>query len=233
MTETIVVDSSSIISLSSNCLLGVLSRLKNEFDVRFVVGRKVLNETVVKAIESKKFRLEGFRILELIKSGVIEFVENDEVKSLTDRIIRSCNKCFVAKGNPIQIIHWGEAEMLALAKHLGAKVVLMDERNTRLFIESPERLRARQEKKLHTHVKIVSGELDSVKSLIGAVKVVRSIEVGVFAFENGFFSNFENESLLNLDNKRQRILAGLLWSLKLKGCAVSVEEIDSYLNLIK
>jgi predicted nucleic acid-binding protein len=233
MTEVIIVDSSSIISLSSNCLLGILSRLKSEFDVRFVVGRKVLNETVVKAIDSKKFRLEGFRILELIKSGVIEFVENDDVKRLTDDIIRSCNKCFVAKGNPIQIIHWGEAEMLALAKHLGARVVLMDERTTRLFLESPESLRERQEKKLHTRVDIVSGELEKVKGLIGDLKVVRSIEVGVFAFENGFLASFEGESLLKLENKRQRILAGVLWGLKLKGCAVTVEEIDSYLNLVK
>jgi hypothetical protein len=214
-------------------LLGVLSYFKNGFDVRFVIGERVLNETVKRAVESKKFRLEGFRVLEIIKSGVIEIVNNDEVKRLTEEIIHSSNKCFVAKNNPINIIHWGEAEMLAIAKHLQAKTVMVDERTTRLLVESPSNLKEQQEKKLHTTVEIVSGELDKVKAFLGDLKVVRSTELSVLAFENSYFSNYEQEQVLNLDNKRQRILGGLLWSLKLNGCAITVQEIDSYLNLVK
>jgi predicted nucleic acid-binding protein len=233
MTLTIVVDSSSIISLSSNCLLCILERFKNEFDVRFVVGEKVLHETVVRAIQSKKFRLEGFRLLECIKKGVIEVVANDETKRLTDEIIRVSNNCFKAKGNAINIIHWGESEMLSIAKHLNAGLVLVDERTTRLLVESPENLREQQERKLHTKVEIVHDQLEKFKSLVGNLRVARSTELCALAFENGFFNEYEQEQVLNLEDKRMKILSGLLWGLKLNGCAITVQEIDSYINLIK
>ena len=231
MTQIIVVDSSSIISIASNCLIGILSRLKQEFDVRFVVGEKVLSETVGRGLESKKYRLESFRVLELIKSGVIELIVNDDIMRLTNDIIKISNKCFKAKGSFINIIHWGESEMLAIAKQLGASFVMVDERTTRLLVENPASIREQQEKKLHTRVEMVGENVEKFKQLVGDLKVIRSTELCVFAFENGFFTSFEKQDVLKADTSKQRIIGAILWALKLHGCAISNDEMDSYINM--
>jgi len=64
------------------------------------------------------------------------------------------------------------------------------------------------------------------KSEIKDVNIIRSAELMTIAFEMGLFNEYENKYV----NKKE-ILDGILWGLKLRGCAISSEEIDEILRI--
>ncbi len=227
MSEIIAVDSSSIISLAGNCLLCVFEKFKKEFDVRFLIGERVLGESITRAVESRKFRLEGMRVKKLVDSGIIEIVKNQEVRDLTAKIMEHSNKCYRAKNENLKIIHWGEAEMLAISKVYHASTVLIDERITRMLVEKPEELRKLQEERLHTPVEMSNEEVRAFKNLISNASIARSTELCAMGFESGFFKEFEAGI-----EKNVLVIEGILWSLKNHGCAISGKEIKSYVKML-
>ncbi len=228
--ESLVFDSSTLISISSNCMLGVLNRLRKDFDVEFLIGPSVMTETIERAIYSKKFRTEGFRLLELVKSGVLKVFEHKGLRKATDEVLKCSNSIYKAKDNYVQIIQRGEAEALAISRLRGASSIAVDERTTRLLIEDPESLLKHLGKKLHTNVEIDSAGLRRLESCIIKSKIIRSTEIIAFAFEKGYFRGFETKVVLDIEDRRYKILEGLLWGLKLEGCSISESEIKDYLS---
>ncbi|PIN99666.1 hypothetical protein COT72_05300 [archaeon CG10_big_fil_rev_8_21_14_0_10_43_11] len=229
MTHSLVMDSSTLISLSSNCMLSLFKRLREDFDVEFVIGPSVMSESIERAITSKKFRTEGFRLLELLKKGYILLKQPKELQDMTERVLKEANRVLIAKNNPLHIIHRGEAEVIALATLLKEATILVDERTTRLLVENPASLQTHLKNKLHTPVSLDKSALQRFSECCSGLRVFRSTELVALAFDNDYFKDYEQEEqILNISEKRSKVLEGLLWGLKLNGCAISESEILDY-----
>ena len=212
--KTLIFDSSSIISLSLNNLLDVLRLLKKQFDGRFLITPDVKREVVDTPLRIRRFELEALMISKLIKDGVLGVFENPELNHETEKFYNNANSIYSADGENMRIVHSGEASCLALSSLLkNDTVIVMDERTTRMLCESPENLKRLMESKLHTVVR-----MDSSKAqLFSNFKVIRSSELAYVALK---------KKLLQLPATDEQILNALLFALRLKGCAISRQEIE-------
>ena len=91
----------------------------------------------------------------------------------------------------------------------------------RLVIEDPMRLKIIQENKLHMKVTINYEFMNEIKNLVKNVKVIRSTEIVLIAYESGLLDKY----LINVS--REQLLDALLWGLKIRGCSISNEEVKS------
>jgi hypothetical protein len=105
---------------------------------------------------------------------------------------------------------------------------VVDERTTRLLIESPVALKDLLQSKLHTRVEVNRPNLRQFRYLVRNIKVMRSVEILIVAYEKGLLDKF---LLDNVKNPREILIDGLLWGLKLRGCAISREEISDITKL--
>lgn len=211
----LVFDTSSIITLAMNGLLETLRDLKISFQGDFVIPKGVENELVKVPMKSRKYKLEAMMILKLINDGelIIEYVEN------TSKVLEIANSIFTVKGRNLHIVDAGEIEALMLALNLKAEAFVVDERTMRLLIEAPYELRGIFEKKLHTQVHVNKNKLDEFSRMFKKIKVIRSSELILIAYEKGLLKYYLPEF------KKKEIVDGLLWGLRLRGCAISSEEI--------
>jgi len=218
----LIFDSSSIISISQNCLMKVLECMSKKTNNQFVITKGVEFESVTKPLTITKFELNALRIKRAIDLNWLK-VEQNEIDST--QIEDLANNIFFSENKPIKIIHKGEAEALALYKKLNASVLVIDERTTRMLIEEPKNL----EKKLKFHyrkkIKMNQGNLKKFSSFAGKINIVRSAELIAKAFDLGCFEG-------ELDNSNKSLEAAL-FALKFNGCAVSLEEIKEYLSVVK
>ena len=112
--KPLVVDSSSLISLSSNCLLWVIGKLREKFKVQLIITPGVRNEVITNALKIDKFRLSGVRILKLLGSGLLTVEADDSL--FTKQVLSVANNIYFVKGNPYKIIHLGEVSLISVAK---------------------------------------------------------------------------------------------------------------------
>ncbi len=131
------------------------------------------------------------------------------------------NSIYINKRKKIKIVHEGEIETIAMQNN----ICVIDERTTRMLIENPLKLKELLEKKLHSKIHIDVKNLNEFKELTKDVKIIRSTELMTIAFEKGLFKDFIPKG------KRKDFLDGLLWGLKLRGCAISSDEINQILRL--
>jgi len=231
--KSLVFDSSSIISLATNNLLWVLEPLKEKFKGRFCIGSSVKQEIIDVPINGKRFRLEAVMILDLLRDGVLELVEDPKINEMTDKLIRLSSGVFETKGEYIQVIHKGEVQSLALVKHLNSNAYVIDERTTRLLVENPKKLTGILLNKLHSRINVNKNNLDEFRKEVGNVDIVRSIELMVYAYDAGLLDEYVKGKVdigFKVDLKKT-LLEGLLWGLKLRGCSISTEEIDEILKM--
>lgn len=210
----IVLDSSTIISLANNCLLPLLKWYKNQ-GVDLVVSEEVVNETVTKALETKRFILNGLKVEKLLTTKIIrtERAETEQLEKLSNNLYSIRNK-------PIKIMHLGELETLMIAKQ-NNYLVAVDERNTRLLVEQPLRIKHNLETKIHKKVKTNKQNLNKIKQLLKKIQIIRSAELVAYAFEKNYFNK-----------KPQKLIEGLLWGLKFSGCAITKKEIQKYQEML-
>jgi len=218
-------DTSSIISLATNNLLSVLEELKKKFKGDFVISDAVRKESLDNPLNSKKYKLEAIMISNLIKNNIFRIYDNVNSESKTIKLLEICNNIFVAHGKSIKILDKAEVEALVLA-HLLQGTYIVDERNIRLLVEDYKKLAMILERKLDTKITINNQNIKEFKSEIKDVNIIRSAELMTIAFEMGLFNEYENKYV----NKKE-ILDGILWGLKLRGCAISSEEIDEILRI--
>ena len=231
--KSLVFDSSSIISLATNNLLWLLEPLKEKFKGRFCIGSSVKQEIIDVPINGKRFRLEAVMILDLLRDGVLELVEDPKINEMTDKLIRLSSGVFETKGEYIQVIHKGEVQSLALVKHLNSNAYVIDERTTRLLVENPKKLTGILLNKLHSRINVNKNNLDEFRKEVGNVDIVRSIELMVYAYDTGLLDEYVKGKVdigFKVDLKKT-LLEGLLWGLKLRGCSISTEEIDEILKM--
>ncbi len=219
--KTLVLDSSSLISISDNCLIRVLKSLSGKEGIEFIIPESVYNESVAYPITVKKYELNAVRIRDAVQEGFIRVEKTSaQVRKRMQEINTITAGLCTCKGKKIRIVHEGETETLALVKEIGASALVIDERTTRMLIEEPENLISFLEKRHESQVKIDKASLNAFRQAYGNVKVVRSVELIALAHEDG--------SLWSELHESREALEAALYAAKFSGCAVSMDEIISF-----
>lgn len=220
--KLVVIDSGTMITFSSTCLMNIFVEFVKKNNLKLLVSGDVSRESVWNPIKNKRFALNAARIKHLFNSGVIDVIENSEINSIENSILKLANNSFLSKGRPIEIIQRGEAEALAIAKINGAKMLYIDERTTRSLIENPLRLKQVLEKRRKENITMKKENVDKLRNMFNDLLIFRSVDIIALAYEQGLFEK-------ELDSGKLEIEAAL-YACKFSGCSVSEKEILEYLK---
>ena len=227
--KSLVFDSSSIISITTNNLLDILVNLKKIYRGEFFICHEVLKELIENPLKTHKFKLEALQLSNYLSQGKIK-VFNKDLENKTNYLLTLANNIFQVNNHNLIILHKADVESLALTLYLQAESLVIDERTTRLLIENFSKLQDLLERKLNTKVKINKENLNYFKKEVKDIKIIRSSELMTIAFELDLFKGYENKSIKNF---KKELLEGILWGLRLRGCAISTEEINRIIKLEK
>lgn len=218
----LVFDSSAIISLGITCSFGVLRKLKEAYGGNFMIPKTVKKEVVDHAIRSHRFMYEGYKIKRLISDNVLTVLDESPYSDAVRKLASLANSTFSARGKGIKIIHPGEISLLVMA-HRESKddAVVIDERTTRLLVESPKEIPSLLGGKLHTRIKTDKSKLKQLRKEMTSISILRSADLCLAGYLKGY-----------LDSNK-KMFEGLLWALKFAGCAISGKEIAQYLRAAK
>lgn len=226
--KTLFFDAGPIISLTLNNLLWLMDALGKKFDGKFYITPGIKKELIDKPLSSKEYEFEALQIISAIRSKYFEVIKYPELESKTQAILNIANKIYLSDGNPIQILHYGEVETFVAALKSGAEAMVVDERAFRNIIENPELEAELLRNKIHRKIEINQNALKQFRQMTGNIKLIRSAELVTIAFELGLLDSYiPNE----IKNGRRKLLDALLWTVKLKGCAISSKEIDDIIRM--
>ncbi|MBN2477817.1 hypothetical protein JXB01_00830 [Candidatus Micrarchaeota archaeon] len=222
----ILCDASSIISLTNSCFIEVLYFLHNKFKVDFIIPPSVEYETVTRPLElqSNAFSLSALRIKKAIDDKVITVVDA-KTEERTKTILSLANKIFFVRGQPLNIVHKGEMELIAVSKELNINNILVDERTTRLIIEAPFLFKSHLENEFRVAVMINRSNLERLKEISKELKIIRSTELLAVAYEHGFLDRYEK--------LKWKVLEAGLFNLKYSGCSIRSKEINDFMRAVK
>jgi len=223
----IVFDTRPIISLTTNNLLGLLKLLKGHYKGSFYITNSIRNELIERPLQTKKFKFEALQVLRCINADILEIFENKELKKKTLHLLDLANKCFSARGQFMQIVHFAEISGVATAILNNAEAFVVDERNTRLLIEDPMRLKKILSRRLHTTISVNRGNLNEFIKMIKGLKLIRSVELVTIAYELGLLDKY----LVDIPNPKKTLLEGVLWGVKLNGASISDREINEIVRM--
>lgn len=224
--KRLIFDSGPIITLTMNGLLWMLDPLREKFDGQFVITDKVKSELVDRPMHIKRFKFEALKVLRQISEKNLQILIDERVDVKTELLLNLANKIYVAKGHPIKLIHPAEMQVVAAGVVLGADALVIDERSMRQIIEDPLQLKEHMQAKLHTHIKIDEKALAQFQEEVKGLKIIRSFELIVMAFELGILDRYVTHDEAHfVPNIRMELLDAALWSAKLNGCAVTEREI--------
>ena len=219
---SLVFDTGPVISLALNNLLDILPALRAQFQGTFLIPPSVKRELVDRPIASKKFKFEAIQVLRTIESGALQ-VSEVNVHNATLALVDCANRIFRSGAQCIQIIQFAEMEALALAVQQQAIAMVVDERTTRLLVENPQLLHELLERKLETRITLDRAALTEFQQRAAGIRFLRSAELAVMAYEHGLLDRY----VLKIPEARKELLQGMLWGLKLNGCGIPVQEIDT------
>ncbi len=231
MPKVLIFDASTLITLVMNGLTEELRSLKKIFNGKFIITNEVKKEIVDKPITIARFKLEALRLKQLIDESVLEMplsvkVKEEEISKEANKILSIANNIFAGQvkgeklSKTIRIIDLGEASCLALSKILTQKgiknILAVDERTTRMLGEKPENLQQLLERKLRSRIDLKEKNFEFFKGF----NFIRSSELVYVANKKG---------LVKLKN--HVVLGALLYAVKFKGCAISMDEIKEMIKL--
>jgi predicted nucleic acid-binding protein len=225
--KSLIFDTGPMISLATNSLLWILEPLRKKFGGEFYITPGVKKELIDVPIASKKFKFEALQVLSHMKKGTIKLTDTKQIRTTAAKFMSLVNESFQARGSWLKIIHLGEVEAVAAAIHLNAQAIVVDERTLRLVIEDPEGLKRMLEKKLHTKIRVNQKNLIEIAKMTKRMKLIRSIELGIIAYELGLLDDL----LPSLPNPKKELLQGMLWGMKIRGAAISQMELDTLVDL--
>lgn len=227
--KSLVFDSSTIITLALNNLLAIFHNLRREFNGTFYITQEVKKEIIDAPLKTQRFKLEALQIMnEIIDGSFTIYPESLDSFSL----LELSNSIYKINNHYLKILDKGEIESLLLAIKLDT-ILVVDERTLRMLIESPQELRKLLERKFHKPIYLESENLKRFKKAASNVRILRSSELMIIAYEKGLLNSYlKKDNLTNLD-LRKELITGLLWGLKLKGCAISEKEIKDLEFLVK
>ncbi|MFH0906420.1 MAG: hypothetical protein V1824_03725 [archaeon] len=221
----IVFDTGVLISFSDTCLISILHNLKEKFD-EFILAPAVKFESLDKSNQNMRFKLSTYRIRKQMDSLTFTVYKGSkELENRRNQILEIANSLFSLRGHDLNIMHYGEAECLALLSLTNAKYLAIDERTTRMLLEEPNALIDVFTRKYNTSkISFDKKRYNKLKELIGEVYVIRSSDLIAFSYENNLCGN----AVTNKDE-----LKAALYALKFSGCSVSFEEIEEYIGQIR
>lgn len=219
--NSILCDSSSLISLTDSCFVNVLYDLSRHLDGQFIIPKSVEDECVTIPIQSKQHALHAIRIKQAINDGVLKVITR-ELSDESHDLSWIANNIFFMNNRPVKLLHKGETELLALAHELGIRNVLIDERTTRMLAENPKMLKRHLEDEFRHNVSVNEEFLDRFGHFSNGMNFFRSTELLIAAYEKGFFRSYKD--------MEQDMLQASLYSLKSYGCAISFGEIEDFMK---
>lgn len=220
----ILCDSSALISLGDSCLDSLLYFLHERFHLRFIIPPEVEQEIITRPISSglHQYYFSALKMQKALEDGVLVKTAVGE-SSLTQQFLQAANHLFFLKGQPLQLLHPGEAGMLAIAQQLGVSTLLIDERTTRMLVEAPFRMKAHLEEEFGIHVMVNKSNLDRFAELTRDMQILRSSEMLILGYENGFLNHF---------SRPRDALEAALYKVKFTGCSIGFEEIKEFLKSV-
>ncbi|MFA6213992.1 MAG: hypothetical protein WC717_01820 [Candidatus Micrarchaeia archaeon] len=217
--QSIVCDSSSLISLTDSCFVHILYFLKKKYRGSFIIPPSVEKECVEQPMHLKNYALHAIRLKRAIAEGTIDVVAAAPGKR-AEEVSFAANGIFHVEGTPLRLLHAGEADVISLALELGVENILMDERTTRMLVEDPESLRGHLEHELGRQIGINDGNLSAFSRATRKLRFFRSTELLLLAYEKGYFADYR-------ELERDAVEASL-YKLKYSGCAIGFGEIGEY-----
>lgn len=218
--ESIVCDSSSLISMSDSCMLWMISELSKSFDGYFVISKTVEHEAVDNPLEIKSHTLGAIRLKKLLLENVIKVVDTPNLRRRTDELLSLGNSIFSINGRKLKLIHEGETETLALAIELGLRNVLIDERTTRMLVEAPTDLKNHMESEFNSRIDIEEKRLRRFLEMTADLNLFRSTELAIIGYEKGLLKEY--------GRMEKRAIEAVLYGLKFAGCSISFSEIEEF-----
>ena len=218
-----VIDSGTMITLSSTCLMNVFRMFVKHNDIDLMVSDTVAQESVWRPITNKRFALNAARIKFAFNDKLIKVVASTpDVVKVSQEVLRLSNNSFFVNGKALALLQAGEAEALALAKIYGAKALFVDERTTRSLIENPTRLKEVLEKRQNEKITMNQDNTSKFREMFKDLKMFRSVDLIAMAYEQDLFDHELDHGKLELE--------AALYAAKFAGCAVSEMEIQDYLG---
>jgi len=235
--QSIVCDSSSLISLTDSCFIHVIYFLKKKYSGKFIIPVSVEKECVEQPMHIKNYALHAIRLKRAIAEGMIDVVEANPPMDLpalerarsnpkatpekrAEELKFIANNIFHVEGTPLRLLHAGEADVLSLALELGVDNILMDERTTRMLVEDPESLRQHLEHELGKQIGINDESLSAFSRATRRLRFFRSTELILLAHELGYFADY--------GELEKEAVEASLYKLKYSGCAIGFGEIGDY-----
>ncbi|MBW2969764.1 hypothetical protein KY309_01175 [Candidatus Woesearchaeota archaeon] len=225
--KTIIFDSGTIISLTTTNLLFILEEFKKKANLAITTAVK--RELVDRPLETRRFKFEALQVQSLIENGTLAVIQDEAVTKKAQELINTANSILSAHGQNIQVVHLGEMEALAAAILYKADAIATDERITRTLLENPHGLHLLMEKRLHMQLKHDEKRLHEFQEQTRHIKVIRSIELVTIAYEQGLLDKY----VVKIPHAKRELLESILWSVKLNGCSVTDDEIDTIVKLEK
>jgi predicted nucleic acid-binding protein len=227
----IVFDTGPVISLTTNNLLWMLRALNSRYDGKFIVPLKVKKELIDIPLMTKRYKFEALQVMKEIREGTLHVYTDKNVEKKTLELLNLANNCFKGRGNWIKIVQYGEMEALAIALLLKADALVVDERNTRKLVEDPLKIVKLMRQKIGTKITIHKENLKKLKRAVNGVKILRSVELVMRAYELGMLDNYMPNKTKVVKDPKKTLLNSLLWGLKIRGCAISHKELDRIVDL--
>jgi hypothetical protein len=221
--NSMICDSSSLISLAQSCFLDVIPFLNQRMYGNFIYPKMVRVESIERPISAKYHALRALRLREYEENGIIKFLDVDVDKE-TKEIMSMSNNIFETKNKAIHLVDAGEAAQIALARKLNINTLVIDERTTRTLLEAPMKLKEHLERESRKPVNINQKLFNSFLDKVGRFNIIRSSELIILAYEFGYFDKYGAEKEIGLESA--------LFTLKFSGCSLSYEEINDFMREI-
>jgi len=218
--ESVVCDSSSLISLASVGHLPALAFMRRYFPGEFVIGDEVKRECVDEPLKARSHTLTALRLQLAMADGIVSVESPRGLSRRADDVLWVANNLFYAGGRPLTIMHRGEAESVALALELCVPNILIDERTTRMLMEKPELLRQHFGLELGREILMNEKYAERFRRMTEGLQAFRSSELLILAYERGYFARFGQQE--------RHALEASLYGVKFAGCSIGFSEIAEY-----
>ncbi len=219
----VVVDSSSLITISDNCIMKIVKNVAEREKISFIIPEAVYVESVENPLHIKRYELNAIRIRDAVDEGYLKVAKSTPVtREWMERLGKISASIANPSGTQLRLLQWGEAETLGLLKQLDSKILMIDERTTRLLIENPAALAGILSRRHNRKVMINGEKVRWFSENFRDINVIRSVELIALAYEDGAMHS-------ELHTSKQALQAAL-YAAKYSGCAVSEDEIEEYLK---
>src|SRR5579863_878162 len=110
--DSIAVDSSTLISLSQSCLVGVLDFLSTKVKGKLIIPPAVRHEIVVHPMHVRRYSFSALRMGRLLQKGAVTVMDPPGLEAKSKELAHIANNLLFVHGRPVQLIQEGETQCL-------------------------------------------------------------------------------------------------------------------------